>query len=164
MTLSVLLTFSLADLEEERKNFTDCHTLYENLLSLLASDTDELKIAVVAEVNAARGPEIPGPLVDSGEIGMNGGSEVARLVEDREVRGRMVAEGRGKDVDELATAMSVVWVMYMRFARRAEVNASKRIKEDGLTAEQGIKAARGIFGKARKSSHLTWHVFEASGE
>jgi cleavage stimulation factor subunit 3 len=27
---------------------------------------------------------------------------------------------------------------------------------------QGIKAARGIFGKARKSPHTTWHTFEAS--
>jgi cleavage stimulation factor subunit 3 len=27
---------------------------------------------------------------------------------------------------------------------------------------QGIKAARSIFGKARRTQHLTWHLFEAS--
>jgi len=77
---------------------------------------------------------------------MDGGLEIARLVEEREARGKMVADRRGKDVDASSTAIGVVWVMYMRFARRAE----------------GMKAARGVFGKARKLPHLTWHVFEAS--
>jgi len=55
---------------------------------------------------------------------MNGVSDIVRLVEEREARGRMVAERRGKDVEELATAMSIVWIMYMRFVRRAEVGTN----------------------------------------
>ena len=115
------MTFALADLEEDRKNFPDCHSLYDNLLNLLAPDIEELKTIVSAETDAARGPEIVAPSIGNGDIEMDGGSEIAQLVEEREARGRMVAERRGKDVEEIATAMGVIWVMYMRFARRAEV-------------------------------------------
>ncbi|ORY33805.1 hypothetical protein BCR39DRAFT_519303 [Naematelia encephala] len=141
---SFLLNFALADAEEEHKNFATCHEIYDTLISHLQPEIDELKITVAAEVDAARGPEIPAPL--DGTIDDEVASETARLIEEREARGRLVEERRGQDVDALATAASVVWIMYMRFARRAE----------------GIKAARGIFGKARKSAHVTWHVFEAS--
>ena len=117
------MTFALADLEEDRKNISDCHALYDNLLNLLAPDIDELKNIVSAEVDVARGPEIIAPSIDNnGDIEMNGRSEISKLVEEREARGQMVAERRGKDVDEMATAMGVIWVMYMRFARRAEVS------------------------------------------
>jgi cleavage stimulation factor subunit 3 len=47
-----------------------------------------------------------------------------RMMDEREERGKMVEERRGKEVMELRTAMGVVWIMYMRFARRAEVSYS----------------------------------------
>jgi cleavage stimulation factor subunit 3 len=130
-TSSVLLTFALADLEEDRKKFPECHTLYNNLQSSLGTDIEALKVTVTAEVDTARGPEIIVPPVENGNIEMNGGSEISKLVEEREGRGRIVAERKGKDVDELATAMSVVWVMYMRFARRAEVSRLLRVDDCG---------------------------------
>lgn len=39
------------------------------------------------------------------------------------------------------------WIMYIRFARRAE----------------GFASARKVFGKARKSKHLDWRVYEFAG-
>jgi hypothetical protein len=52
---------------------------------------------------------------------MNMSEQTARLVEERENRGNMVQERRGKEVKDVETAISIVYVMYMRFVRRSEV-------------------------------------------
>jgi len=126
----VLLAFALADAEEDRKNFAKCHAIYDGLINRLYPGIEAMEKKVAAEVDAVKGPEVAD----------------AELAEERENRGKLVAARRGKDVADLEACVGVVWVMYMRFARRAE----------------GIKAARGVFGKARKSPYPTWHVFEAS--
>ncbi|WVQ71644.1 hypothetical protein IAR50_001184 [Cryptococcus sp. DSM 104548] len=150
---SFLLTFAYAELEEERKEYATCHALYSNLISRLNPEVDQLRIEVAKEVETARGPPIPNAekvqsAAAAGDVDMDGNDvqAIQKLVDEREERGRLVAERRGRDVEELMVGISVVWNMYMRFARRAE----------------GIKSARAVFGKARKSPHLTWHVFEAS--
>lgn len=140
---SFLLTFALAELEEERENFTDCHNIFQALIKHLDDEIEDLTKSVVAEVEAARGPEIPPAASSEME---SDESDFARLVREREERGKIVQERRGKDIQGVKTAAGIVWVMYMRFARRAE----------------GLKAARIVFGKARKSPNVTWHMFEAS--
>ncbi|WVQ78099.1 hypothetical protein IAT38_000180 [Cryptococcus sp. DSM 104549] len=147
---SFLLTFSFTEVEEGRKNYAACHQLYTALIDRLNPEVDDLRKKIAVEVEIARGPPIPGAdtAVAGGDVDMNGNetSEAQKLAEEREARGRLVAERRGKDVEQAMVGISMVWIMYMRFARRAE----------------GIKASRGVFGKARKSPHLTWHTFEAS--
>ncbi|EIW69695.1 hypothetical protein M231_06303 [Tremella mesenterica] len=128
---SFLLTFALADLEEDRGNVTGAGAAYEELISKLGEELEVLVRDVEDEVEGAKGPA-----VENGEEGK----------EEREKRGKEVEERRKGEVEEKTVALGVVWVMYMRHARRAS----------------GIKAARGVFGKARKSSHATWHVYEAS--
>jgi cleavage stimulation factor subunit 3 len=95
------------------------HTIYETILNHLSADIEKLKVTVAAEVDTARGPEI-NATANVGDIDMDG--EITRLVEEREERGKLVAERRGREVDELCTSAGVVWIMYMRFARRAEVS------------------------------------------
>lgn len=140
---SFLLTFALADLEEDLKHIAEASTAYDNLLAALAADLDTLKASVASEVEAAKGPEVP-QLNGGGDVDMT--TQHEKLVEEREKRGKLVGERRGRDIEAASAAIGVVWVMYMRHARRAT----------------GIKAARSIFGKARKSPHITWHVFDAS--
>jgi cleavage stimulation factor subunit 3 len=94
---------------------------FDSLISHLSTEVDELKSTIDAEVNAARGPEISAP-VGGVDDEMNGADEAARLVEEREARGKLVLERRGREVSEVETAIGVVWVMYMRFARRSEVS------------------------------------------
>jgi cleavage stimulation factor subunit 3 len=117
----MLLTFALADIEEDRRNLAKCHEAYEALIARLNPEIDDLKKKVEQEIETAKGPEIVQP--QGGDVDMIGDelSEVQKLIEERENRGNLVAERRGKDVQDLATAVGVVWVMYMRFARRAEV-------------------------------------------
>lgn len=139
---SFLLSFALAEMEEDQRNYAECHTIFTNLIERLNVEIDELKLTVSKEVEIARGPEIPAAAHELN----NEESDYARLVRERDERGRLVQERRGRDIDDAKAALGIVWVMYMRFARRAE----------------GLKAARLVFGKARKSPHVTWHSFEAS--
>lgn len=120
---SFLLSFALAELEEDRKNYAECHKIFEALIAGVNAEIDELKVTVAAEVERARGPEIPAQ--PTSEVGNDAEeSDVARMVRERNERGRLVQERRGKDVEEAKTAAGVVWVMYMRFARRSEVSCS----------------------------------------
>ncbi|BEI92019.1 uncharacterized protein CcaverHIS019_0408390 [Cutaneotrichosporon cavernicola] len=138
---SFLLAFALVELEEDRKNYADCHSIFEGLISGVSTEIEELQDNVAAEVERARGPEIPVHAgLDSEE------SDVARMVRERDERGKRVTERRGRDIEAAKTAAGTAWVMYMRFARRSE----------------GLKSARLVFGKGRKSPHITWHVFQAS--
>ncbi|WVR05236.1 hypothetical protein IAU60_002248 [Kwoniella sp. DSM 27419] len=144
---SFLLTFALSELLEDLHNFGTVHELFVSLIDTLTPEVESLNKTIALEVEAAKGPEIPN--ADTlGDINMDGDgvSDVQKMVEERENRGKLVAERRGVEVEQLIRGINIAWVMYMRFARRAE----------------GIKAARGVFGKARKSPHLSWHIFEAS--
>lgn len=107
---SLLLTFAVAEVEEGRGNLAKCHEAFEGLIARLDPEVDEMKRKIGGEVENAKGAEIPP------------GDDAQALIEEREERGRLVAERRGKDVESLAAAIGVVWVMYMRFARRAEVS------------------------------------------
>jgi cleavage stimulation factor subunit 3 len=163
MCVSVLLAFALADVQEDRNQIPTTHTLYETLLNRLNTDIDKLKLTVAAEVDNARGPEI-NTVASVGDVDLDG--EIARLVEEREDRGKMVAERRGKEVDELCTSASMDYVHAVRQESRGGLTSSSQdpveVKADSWS--KGIKAARAVFGKARRSTHITWHIFEASGE
>lgn len=165
----MLLTFAYAEVEEDRKNLAACHTAFDNLLTLLNKEVEELRVQVEQEINIARGPDIP--METNGAAGNGSGmdmdvdgeiSQAQKMIEERDARVKLVTERRGKDVEDVKKAIGVVWVMYMRFARRAEVSPYLGYR-GAQTDGQGLKAARAVFGKSRKSGNITWHVFEASG-
>jgi cleavage stimulation factor subunit 3 len=54
---------------------------------------------------------------------------------------------KSKELSERRTEYGVVWIMYMRFGRRAE----------------GLQSSRSIFSRARKDCWTPWEVFEAAG-
>ena len=102
----------------------------------LSRDIDELTETIAREVIVAKGPEIPRPQGDGMDI--DGEGPQARyntLNDEREERGRLVEERRGKEVEELAMAMGVVRVMYMRYKRRAEVSRSYPSTCTGVRAD-----------------------------
>jgi cleavage stimulation factor subunit 3 len=120
LIISVLLTFACADLLESRKDLTTCHEIYEALIANLTTEVEELEKAVTAEIEIARGPEIPNaPQSTDDEIQMS--DQMARLVQERVNRGKMVEERRGKEIKDIENAISITWVMYMRCTRRSEV-------------------------------------------
>ena len=118
---SVLLTFACADLLEIQKDTKTCTEIYTSLIENLTTEVEDLQKTVSAEVEAAKGPEIPNaPQTTDDEINMS--DQMKRLVEEREARGRMVEQRRGKEVLEIETAISISWIMFMRSTRRSEVS------------------------------------------
>jgi cleavage stimulation factor subunit 3 len=134
LTSSVLLTFACADLLEIQKDQKTCHEIYESLINNLTTEVEDLQKTVSAEIENAKGPEIPNaPQSTDDEIQMS--DQMKRLVEEREGKGKMVEQRRGKEVLDIETAISIAWVMYMRCTRRSEVSSS-------LVVSQGIRRTR----------------------
>ncbi|KZT55980.1 Suf-domain-containing protein [Calocera cornea HHB12733] len=138
---SFLLHFAAAELEESRRALPAAHALFNTLITNLSAQLAQLKQSIDAEAEAARGPAI-----DSASAGQELSEDLRKATEEREERGARVWARRGRELDDLKAAMQVAWIMLMRFARRAE----------------GLKAARTVFGRARKSEWVGWQVFEAS--
>ena len=121
LTISVLLTYACADLSESQKDIKTCHEIYNSLIENLTIEVEDLQKTVSAEVEMAEGPEIPNaPQSTDDEIQMS--DQMKRLVEEREGRGKLVEQRRGKEVGDIETAISISWVMYMRCTRRSEVS------------------------------------------
>lgn len=123
---------------ESQQKLPEVHAAFDKLVPALHVQLDEVEKSINAEVEAAQssvGAGMQQPLNPE-------------LMAEREERGRKVMEKRGKELDSMKAELGVVWIMLMRFSRRAE----------------GLKPARGIFTKARKDKWCPWGVYEAAGE
>jgi cleavage stimulation factor subunit 3 len=123
---SFLLTFAYAEHEESKKNNAAAHAAYERLIAEHGASIDKLKVSIEKEVEQAKGPEIP---VDENEEDIEmvgaGPSETRKKQMERDARGQAVRDRRAVEVEDLTTAAGVIWVMYMRFVRRAEVGSKQ---------------------------------------
>ena len=54
---------------------------------------------------------------------------------------------KSKELADRRTEYGIAWIIYMRFARRAET----------------LQSARNVFGQARKDTWTPWEVYEAAG-
>lgn len=113
----------------------DAHTAFEALINALHAQLESADSAIAAEVEAVRA-SVPSTGVMNGELAL-----------ERDERERAVLEKHNKELDVMKGELGVVWIMLMRFARRAE----------------GLRPARGIFTKARKDKYCPWSVYEAAG-
>ncbi|GAA5850924.1 hypothetical protein JCM8547_009132 [Rhodosporidiobolus lusitaniae] len=159
---SLLLAYTLADLEEGKQDLTACYTIYDSLIEHLYARITQLEASVeadIVEALAAKEAEKAEAVKaeDGGEGG--GGAEKAKeeeeedTVETREKKAQEVEElkkgvreRRQPEIDGVKQAAANVWITKMRFARRSD----------------GVKQARSVFLKAKKSPHLAWQVVEAS--
>ncbi|KAK4705927.1 cleavage stimulation factor subunit 3, partial [Phenoliferia sp. Uapishka_3] len=141
---SLLLGYTLAELEEGRQEYAACHKIYDGLLEHFHSRLATLSATIDREITEAHaGYEAQQSIQE-----MEGADDEGRqkhLIEKEEIKAEVVARKQA-EVDTAKKGAANVWIAQMRFARRAE----------------GIKQARGIFTRARKSPHLVWQVVEAS--
>lgn len=127
---SFLLTFAYAENAEGRKEFPACHSAFERLIANLHTQIEDVNVSIKDESERMMGPEINPAVVPpaSGpEEEEQRAAEFQRLIDERLARGQPVIVRRQKEVDDLMTAVSMVWIMYMRFARRAEVSADLEV-------------------------------------
>lgn len=68
------------------------------------------------------------------------------VISERAERKRQLDAQAAPQLDELRAVATQLWIKYMHFVRRAE----------------GIRATRQVFGRARRSAHCTWPVYEAN--
>lgn len=130
---SFLLTFALAEQEEIRQNKAAARTAYEDLIKNHGVEIDKLRKTINEEVEEAKGPEIEDDEVEflrADDEDMDGAelSETQKRKMEREARGKEVVDRRQKELDDLVTAAGVIWIMYMRFARRSEVRRLLRYR------------------------------------
>ncbi|KAK9717514.1 mRNA 3'-end-processing protein rna14, variant 2 [Basidiobolus ranarum] len=147
---SLLLHFAYAELEESKKNNPRARELYEILLKNIEKYIEEIRTSGEQEIN-----ELVQSLA-SEEVENEEDSERERDGEDRErlrVKERSAEKQKAKveaqiekNLMSVKKAFTLVWIMFMKYARRAE----------------GIKAARQIFSRARKSPDTTYHLFISS--
>ncbi|KAF8189661.1 hypothetical protein BJ912DRAFT_966052 [Pholiota molesta] len=146
---SFLLTFAYAEALEIKKDFAEVHAVYENFLSILRANLETLK-----KQTADAATPINPPTTSNGNGNGNGAGQAnTTSLSAGEVSAQSSffsqSDDRPKQATELQkhrTEYGLVWIMYMRFAMRAE----------------GVKPSRAVFGKARKDPWTPWEVYEAS--
>ncbi|KAG8882441.1 mRNA 3'-end-processing protein rna14 [Tulasnella sp. 331] len=136
---SFVLSFALAELMETQKNLPAAHAAYDALITTLSKNLDALDAQIKVEVEDARASVLQNS--HNGTV-----DDSTPAVVEAEDRARKVKERRSKDLEAAKSELGIVWIMLMRFARRAE----------------GPKPARVIFAKARRDKWSAWCVYEAA--
>lgn len=136
---SFLLSFALAELEENRKDFPAVHNIYMTLLATLSTEITDLKKSVDDEASDAVAGLVASYEnaavqngVGTGSVGGNNQGGEPEMVDMAEVlrsqerekndKEREVRKKWAKEVEEKEKGAGLVWVMYMRFGRRSEVS------------------------------------------
>ncbi|EST04684.1 Suppressor of forked [Kalmanozyma brasiliensis GHG001] len=155
-TGSFLLHFAYVELGEARKPTSDCAAVFDGLLNHIHAQIDarqaklqqDLKNvdteAEMAKAQAASRRTNEG----DGDVDVDGEERERERKAGEQVQARKQAlqAAASPEIEGLKEASALVWIKFMHFLRRTE----------------GIRAARGVFSRARKSPHCTWQIFEAS--
>ncbi|KAI9481634.1 MAG: hypothetical protein EXX96DRAFT_219923 [Benjaminiella poitrasii] len=144
---SLLLHFYYVEICESKRQLDDVRQAYDQLLNRLDEDIDQIKKTAQEEIDRLQQE------ADQERASMNLSDDIdGELREQLRAREREVKreqetiETKMKErVEVIARACSLVWINYMRFARRTE----------------GIKSARALFSRARKAANSTYHVYVA---
>lgn len=131
MSSSLLLAFTLADLEEGKPDLPACYAIYDSLLAHLTAKIASLEADVEAEIAAAvadREEQQRAQLKAQAEAG--GVGEEDETVEMREKRAQELEEVRNEikerktpEIEVIKRAVANVWIAEMRFARRSDVSS-----------------------------------------
>ncbi|KAF9474614.1 Suf-domain-containing protein [Pholiota conissans] len=136
---SFLLTFAYTEALEIKKEFAEVHATYEKFLAILRTNLEALEQQTG---DTSMGSAVPtsgnGQANTSNDANVNSQSSFGTQSDDRPKQTTELQRHR--------TEYGLVWIMYMRFAMRAE----------------GVKPSRAVFGKARRDRWTPWEVFEAS--
>ena len=151
---SFILNFAYAEAQELAKNYADVHTTFANLLQVVQKELDELeaKMAELSEPNASQEngmnldvPDSQHPVDLSQGAGLQKEASIATIASSSSTTSSEETP-IAKQYKERKQEYGLIYVMYIRFALRAE----------------GLPASRAVFTKARKDKYSPWEVFEAA--
>ncbi|KAI9598686.1 hypothetical protein BDF19DRAFT_185386 [Syncephalis fuscata] len=155
MPSSFLMHFTLAEIYEEKKQITEARALYEAFIEHLSADIAKMNESMIAEIKAFEAAasdtasEMAAALTATDGFGETDGEEreeARRIVREQEKAKEEIKQRWQKRIDEAKRGYTLAAIMMMRFVRRAE----------------GIKVARQVFSRTRKSPYITYHLFVAS--
>lgn len=124
-----MLTFAYADAMESKKDYPEVHSTFTKFLAAYAKLLEELE-KKDPQANGAKAEPGSSQGTTSSFGSQSSGNKPPKTSELQDAR----------------KVYGVAYVMYMRFARRAE----------------GLQALRKVFAKARKDRWAPWEVYEAS--
>ena len=138
---SALLAYTLAELEEAAGDNAACYAIYDGLIDRLQAQIKAWEEETEKEVQAA--------LAAVEEVGDAASEEVEvrqKMVQDKEDADKAVRSKRKPGYESIREAAANAWIAEIRFARRAE----------------GVKPARALFTKARKTTAWIWQLAVAT--
>ncbi|GAA5996861.1 cleavage polyadenylation factor subunit RNA14 [Rhodotorula paludigena] len=148
---SLLLAYTLADIEEGKPDLPACYAIYDSLIEHLNARVAQLEAEVaaetadaVAERDEAHQKEVEVRVAAGGED--DSVEEREKHAAEIEELKKEVADKKRPHIETVKKAIASAWIAEMRFARRSD----------------GLKQARNIFLRAKKSPNLAWQVVEAS--
>ena len=152
---SFLLAFARIEHAEKTKQTEPCAAIFEKLLESVharidarRADSDAQIAAIEAEIASSEAALRGKKAAEGADEAMEGDERerLRRQNEGRQQRKKAIEEEAKANIEEMKEEAALVWIKQMQFLRRTE----------------GIRPTRICFGKARKSPHCTWHVYEAS--
>lgn len=149
---SFVLNFAYAETLELQSNFAEVHVGYEKFIEVLRKDLEatEEKINANTSSNGSLGSQVPAK-PDPNAMDTSNGQLQSQPSSQNSSFATQASDDKppkSKELVDKRTDYGIVYIMYMRFGRRAE----------------GLKSARNIFGKARRDRWTPWEVYEAAGE
>jgi len=150
---SFLLHFAYAEAQEGRKEYGEVAATFDKLLDTLRVELEEFE-SRVNSTNSSFSSDASGRTVPVGAPNISGtsmtGLTEAGMVSTNSSFATQVSDEKppkSKELQERRTEYGLVWIMYIRYARRAH----------------DLKTFRAVFAKARKDRWTPWEVYEAAG-
>lgn len=125
---SLLLGYAYAEVEEAKGSVEECHRVYSTLIERLQAEIDATTASIAIETKEALEEKARIEAHEKAQreqnmMGDNEQNDVGEEVrnQERENIKRAIAESKAERLNELKRLAGSVWIMQMRFARRAEV-------------------------------------------
>jgi len=144
---SFVLNFAYAEALEQNQNFAEVHATFEKFLDVLRRDLETVE-SRISSANSSFSSNIstatqPNP-TEAALAFIPPGIQSQSSSFNTQVSDEKPS--KNKELSERRTEYGIAWIVYMRFARRAE----------------GLKSSRTIFAKARRDRWTPWEVYEAA--
>jgi cleavage stimulation factor subunit 3 len=127
---SLLIHYGYIENEESKSNNEECHKVYNGLIERLTTQIDNLNAQAQQEVTDALEEKAKIEAQEKQAKSQNGmmvddnaedTSDHARAQERESIK-KAILDSKADQIDDLKRLGANVWIMHMRFARRAEVS------------------------------------------
>ncbi|KAK7683506.1 hypothetical protein QCA50_013340 [Cerrena zonata] len=149
---SFILNFAYAEALEDSKNFEEVHNTFKKFIEVLRQTLETIEAnQALKDANTSVSSDTTQPNSDPNGVGNFSldQSQSQQLSQQSNTSTSTQGSGFGgknKELSDRRTEYGIAWIVYMRFARRAE----------------SLSAARGVFSRARKDKWTPWEVYEAA--